>query len=368
MKKLMILLLSAAAAFAQIETGQINLEGVEHIVVDRDWLTKLAIHYYDDMSQWKLIYENNKHVKNPDLIYPGMRLLIPGRMGRIGEPAEPDVTKIAEPEQVNGVEHIVVDRDWLSKLAIHYYDDMSKWKLIHEHNKHVKNPDLIYPGMRLLIPGIMEEPEVIEIAEPEPEPEEEPIPVEEPVVEVVEEEPVIEIVEEEPEPDRPMYVFSVRPELASGFKALGIGATAEFGVITKKDLYITGQLSGGVRYFGIEANVGKYLNKEWELGGMKVKNVFGGSVGYRNILHPVHFVVRQTGETVETENGSNVGIAGGFWKIMLGGRHNLDVTNKILLGYKTNPSDYDGKNVSYDTGFDMMYVLGIGYTLTKVKK
>ncbi len=163
-------------------------------------------------------------------------------------------------------------------------------------------------------------------------------------------------------------VFSVRPEVASGFTAMGIGASVELGTIIRRNLYITGELSGGVRYFGIEANVGKCLSKEWDLktvwGDVKVKNIFGGTAGFHNTLHPVEFRDTQTGETLKTKTGNNIGIAGGFWKIMLGRKHNLDITNKIMLGYRKNPSDYDGTTLSYDKGFDVKYMLSIGYTLT----
>lgn len=50
--------------------------------------------------------------------------------------------------------HTVVPGDWLSKIAITYYKDMSKWTVIYEANKTVigNNPDLIKPGMQLVIP------------------------------------------------------------------------------------------------------------------------------------------------------------------------------------------------------------------------
>jgi len=166
------------------------------------------------------------------------------------------------------------------------------------------------------------------------------------------------------------FVFSLRPEFASGFTAIGVGASTEWGIVTPNNLYLTGELSGGWRYFGIEANIGRCLNRERELnvfGGAKLRHVLGGTAGYRNILHPVTFRDAHTGETLKVENGDNIGIAGGFWKITLGGRHNLDVTNKILFGYKKNPHDYDEDAVSHDKGFDVIYALGIGYTLKKVK-
>ena len=50
--------------------------------------------------------------------------------------------------------HVVKSGDWLSKIAITYYGDMNKWKLIYDTNKGVigPNPDLIKPGQQLVIP------------------------------------------------------------------------------------------------------------------------------------------------------------------------------------------------------------------------
>ena len=50
--------------------------------------------------------------------------------------------------------HIVKPGDWLSKIAITYYGDMNKWTTIYDANKSVigNNPDLIKPGMQLVIP------------------------------------------------------------------------------------------------------------------------------------------------------------------------------------------------------------------------
>ena len=50
--------------------------------------------------------------------------------------------------------HTVVQGDWLSKIAVTYYGDMNKWTIIYEANKPVigSNPNLIKPGMQLVIP------------------------------------------------------------------------------------------------------------------------------------------------------------------------------------------------------------------------
>ena len=50
--------------------------------------------------------------------------------------------------------YIVVKGDSLSKIAKREYGDANKWPTIYEANKELINdPDLIYPGQELKIPG-----------------------------------------------------------------------------------------------------------------------------------------------------------------------------------------------------------------------
>ncbi|HOK23462.1 MAG TPA: LysM peptidoglycan-binding domain-containing protein [Candidatus Hydrothermia bacterium] len=52
----------------------------EYIVQEGDFLTKIAGYsfIYNDSSKWRIIYEANKdQIKDPNLIYPGQRLVIP---------------------------------------------------------------------------------------------------------------------------------------------------------------------------------------------------------------------------------------------------------------------------------------------------
>jgi len=50
--------------------------------------------------------------------------------------------------------YIVVKGDSLSKIAKREYGDANKWPTIYEANKElIKDPDLIYPGQELKIPG-----------------------------------------------------------------------------------------------------------------------------------------------------------------------------------------------------------------------
>jgi nucleoid-associated protein YgaU len=49
-----------------------------YVVVAGDNLSKIAKRIYGDANQWRRIYEANRDViKNPDLIYPGQKLVLP---------------------------------------------------------------------------------------------------------------------------------------------------------------------------------------------------------------------------------------------------------------------------------------------------
>ncbi|HXW97326.1 MAG TPA: LysM peptidoglycan-binding domain-containing protein [Gemmatimonadales bacterium] len=53
--------------------------GRTYTVAKGDSLSKIAKQFYGDAKQWNRIYEANKDtIKNPDLIFPGQVLKIPG--------------------------------------------------------------------------------------------------------------------------------------------------------------------------------------------------------------------------------------------------------------------------------------------------
>jgi hypothetical protein len=62
----------------------------------------------------------------------------------------------AEDLQLGRKYHPVVRGDWLSKLAEQYYGNMHKWPVIFAANRQTigRDPDLIRPGQRLLIPNL----------------------------------------------------------------------------------------------------------------------------------------------------------------------------------------------------------------------
>jgi nucleoid-associated protein YgaU len=50
--------------------------------------------------------------------------------------------------------YVVVEGDSLSRIAKREYGDASKWRTLYEANKDlIKDPDLIYPGQTLKVPG-----------------------------------------------------------------------------------------------------------------------------------------------------------------------------------------------------------------------
>ena len=52
--------------------------GRSYVVRKGDWLSKIAAREYGTMTKWRDIYNANRSIiKDPDLIYPGQKLLIP---------------------------------------------------------------------------------------------------------------------------------------------------------------------------------------------------------------------------------------------------------------------------------------------------
>lgn len=106
-----------------------------YTVKSGDYLYKIADDpfVYHDGSKWPMIYEaNNDIIKDPNLIYPGWVLFIPG---------------------LN--EWKVISGDCLWKIAnsVAVYGNASKWPQIYEANKdQIRDPDLIYPNQVFKIP------------------------------------------------------------------------------------------------------------------------------------------------------------------------------------------------------------------------
>ena len=69
---------SSTAPAAPQPTGTSGT-GKTYVVVKGDTLSAIAKREYGNANKWRTIYEANKDViKDPDLIYPGQQLRIPG--------------------------------------------------------------------------------------------------------------------------------------------------------------------------------------------------------------------------------------------------------------------------------------------------
>lgn len=159
------------------------------------------------------------------------------------------------------------------------------------------------------------------------------------------------------------FVFSVRPEFIAGTSATGVGAAVELGSISRNGFYFSAQLSGGGAYFGGLLNFGVGISRD-----EAIKNVLGFSAGYHNTLLLVNFI--KENETLNSQTGTNIGIAGLFWKLMFGWDNNFDITNRILFGHRRNPDFYyeDDNRTVFEEGFNATWTLGIGYTLIRKRR
>jgi nucleoid-associated protein YgaU len=76
----------------------------------------------------------------------------------VEKPVEPKTQKVQTPppsmKAPEAVREYTIERgDTLSKIAKKFYGNAGDWKKIYEANKTtIKNPDLIYPGEKIIIP------------------------------------------------------------------------------------------------------------------------------------------------------------------------------------------------------------------------
>jgi nucleoid-associated protein YgaU len=71
---------SSTAPAPEVPTDTTGTSGTgTYVVVKGDSLSKIAKREYGDAAKWRRIYEANQDsIKDPDLIYPGQTLKIPG--------------------------------------------------------------------------------------------------------------------------------------------------------------------------------------------------------------------------------------------------------------------------------------------------
>ena len=88
------------------------------------------------VSLWDIVSANG--ITNPNLIYPGQQLTISG--GATPAPSTPSTSSTT---------HVVVRGETLTRIALRY--GVSVWTIVNANG--IANPNLIYPGQQLTIPG-----------------------------------------------------------------------------------------------------------------------------------------------------------------------------------------------------------------------
>jgi hypothetical protein len=156
------------------------------------------------------------------------------------------------------------------------------------------------------------------------------------------------------------FLLSVRPELVMGTAVANVGLNVEIGAILENGLFLSGDFGGGAIYFGGGFNIGYCINQDGN-----AKNVIGATLGARFALKPVEFMIHPPIST--TEFGINTSLGGIFHKLMIGGQNNLDITNRLMFGHRSNPVIFRVNNNQffYEDGVNITWSLGIGYTLTR---
>jgi len=124
-----------------------NQDTVTHTVQRGDTLYGIARRY--SVNLWDIVTANG--IVNPNLIYPGQQLTIPGGTS----PAPSNTT-------TNGTVHVVQRGETLTRIALRY--GVSIWTIVSANS--IANPNLIYPGQQLTIPGASDQGIGNEIAPP----------------------------------------------------------------------------------------------------------------------------------------------------------------------------------------------------------
>lgn len=109
-----------------------------HVVERGDDLWSLAERYYSDGSQWRRIAADNK-LADPDLLPVGLALRLTGLSD-------------GAPDQNRQV--VVKPGDTLAGLAEEHLGDATRWPEIQRLNASIKDPDVIRPGWRLVLPAV----------------------------------------------------------------------------------------------------------------------------------------------------------------------------------------------------------------------
>jgi nucleoid-associated protein YgaU len=103
-----------------------------------DSLWNLSRKYFGSGIRWQQWLASNPEVRNPRRIQPGMRLIVP----------QPPVSTHATAATL-----VIHSGDSLWKVAASQYGNGASWPCLLRANPSLRNPAMIFPGQRLLIPA-----------------------------------------------------------------------------------------------------------------------------------------------------------------------------------------------------------------------
>ena len=141
-----------------------DTEAFRYEVQRGDTLSAVARRY--GLTVKDLVEANN--IIDPNRIYPGQKLIIPGYLSPKPEPAPEPPPPPPPPHTGENFIYTIASGDTLSSIAKRY--NITLRELIEVNN--IENPNLIRVGQKLIIPGVFAPPQ----PPPEPKPQPEPIP------------------------------------------------------------------------------------------------------------------------------------------------------------------------------------------------
>jgi len=127
-------------------TGTPTTSAKSHVVKSGDTLSAIAKKYSVTLAA---LVSANK-IKTTTIIYPGQKLVIPGKTTTTTPPVETETPVVDKPSTVNGT-HVIKSGDTLSAIAKKY--GITLTALLNANG--LKSTSIIYAGRTLIIPGVV---------------------------------------------------------------------------------------------------------------------------------------------------------------------------------------------------------------------
>jgi LysM repeat protein len=130
LSSLLAIVLVVASAALPLPVSAQNPCGATYTVVYGDTLNRIALRCHTTLAA---LLAANPDIRNPNVIYVGQRLAMPGRQ-----------------EPGGSTTYVVQRGDWLARIAERFNTSVPA---LLQANPHIINPNFIHPGQRLIIPS-----------------------------------------------------------------------------------------------------------------------------------------------------------------------------------------------------------------------